>query len=89
MGADVYSLKILAPYCQRFARDSVFKIFSQRVTDSVTWSINYKGVCRTAPVTQGLLITLDLNSFLAPFNLYQVFPLNHLIFMIYVQLDEL
>ena len=36
-------------------RDSVLKICSQRITDSVSQQINYKGVGRTALATQGLL----------------------------------
>ena len=31
------------------------KIFSQRMNDSLTESVNNKGVCRTAPATPGLL----------------------------------
>ena len=48
-------LKIIAPKLFRFEIDSILKIFSQRVSQLINQSMNYKGVCGTAPATPGLL----------------------------------
>ena len=52
-----HSLKISAPQLLRFGLDSVLKIVNKRITDLINESVSYKGVCRTARATPGLLIT--------------------------------
>ena len=37
--------------------DSVLKILNERIPYSMNQSVNYKGVCRTAPATPGLIMT--------------------------------
>ena len=36
--------------------NDVLNIFSQRITDLISYSINDKAVCRTVPATTGLLM---------------------------------
>ena len=54
VGGGEPSLKMSAPKLLRFVNESVLKIFLQRVTE-YSQLINYKGVCRIAPATPGLL----------------------------------
>ena len=53
------ALKVSALQLLRFGSKDVWKLFSQRITESFTKIIkelfNDKGVCRTAPATPGLL----------------------------------
>ena len=39
--------------------EGVLKVFSQKMTHRLNYSINDKGVCRTSLVTQDLLINVD------------------------------
>ena len=39
------------------------KIFEQK-DESLTHSLNYEGVCKTAPATKGLLKTINVNYFI-------------------------
>ena len=47
--------QISSPWVLRFECEGVSKIFEQKDHLLIEW-INYKGVCRTAPATLGLLI---------------------------------
>ena len=51
-------LQISAPQLLRLGIDSVLKILNERITNSINQYINYKGGCKTAPPTQGLLTNL-------------------------------
>ena len=52
---DELSLKISAPHILRFGIDSVLKILNKRSSQTMNYLINYEGVYRTAPATQGLV----------------------------------
>ena len=68
MGSE-HSLKILAPQPYRFESEGVLKIFWEKIGDSLTESINYEAVCRTAPATPGLNFVLVTTAFLVEFFL--------------------
>ena len=55
------SLKVSAPQLLWIRIDNVLKIQNKRITESMNEFINYKGVYRTAPATQGLLKMLNLS----------------------------
>ena len=48
VGVD-HHLKMSAPLLSRFGCNDVLKILMERVTQSVNYSGNYEGVCRTTP----------------------------------------
>ena len=50
-----HSLKISAPLLLRFVIFDILKIWRKRLTDWLTELIDYKGVCKTALPTLGLL----------------------------------
>ena len=50
-----HSLKISAPQLLRFGCNDVLKVWRKRVTHPLNESMSYKGDCRTAAATQGLL----------------------------------
>ena len=60
IGDGEHCVKISGPKLKRFGSYDVLKIFPQRMTHLINQLMNYGGVCRTAPATQGLLITLGL-----------------------------
>ena len=56
MTHETHEMNILSKFqLPRFGSEGVMKIFSQRITESVNYLINNKGVCRTALATSGLL----------------------------------
>ena len=55
MEGGEHCLKFSAPELLRFERDSVWKIYTWRITQWVTYWISDRGVCRTSPATPSLL----------------------------------
>ena len=43
-----------------FGSENVSKVLSELMTQSVSWFINYKGVCKTAPATPGLFNMINI-----------------------------
>ena len=50
-----HSLKIAGPLLLWIGSEGVLKLFSQRMTQCLNELMSDKGVCRTAPATEGLL----------------------------------
>ena len=66
---DEYCVNISGPKLLGFGCEGVLKILKEMITDSwINWLINDQVVCRTAPATPGLIITMqeckNQNSFL-------------------------
>ena len=65
-----HSLKISALWLEQFVINDMWKILGKRMTQLMNQSVIYKGVCRKAPATPGLLITLYTNEEIMKVNGY-------------------
>ena len=86
MGWGGHSLKMSGRQLLRFGNEGVLKIFSQRISQSVSYLINHKADCRTAPATPGLSKIVVLNNNVALFFGLSLSVTNMYAVVIYFQI---